>query len=285
MDNKKDPSNNREFGGICSKCHNPYVPEFLHKTDNGLVCNNCEPLCKDCNQHKPVTDGKQTDKGFVCNDCSKKKRNRILIACAILIACVIAGLVIWKMIVNSEEERRIASGFEGITEINDSINVKVDAPKIEFNLATATLTSMPVAAQAPVDNIEEFKRILAKNVKVAEQNNSQSLALPVVAIMFNFNSSEISKAGEDLLKEISKVYNESSKQGKVIVDGYACNIGDEETNNYISQLRAENVKNELIKDGIPIENIEINWYGKSKNSQFSLTKNEDYRRVLINFKD
>lgn len=269
----------------CQKCQKDINPEDAQKVENGYICNDCKPECKDCHQHKLVEEGKQTDKGFVCNDCARKKRNNILIVCAILVICVIAGLVIWRMIVNSEEERRITSGFDGVTEYNDSINVKVETPKVEFNLATATLTSIPITAQAPIDNIEEFKRILAKSVETAEQNNSQSLALPVVAIMFNFNSSEVSKEGKDLLKEISKVYNESSKQGKVIVNGYACNIGEDQPNNYISQLRAENVKNELIKEGIPESNISVKWYGKSKNSEFKLPRNEDNRRVLISFEN
>lgn len=269
----------------CQKCQKDIDPTDAQKVENGYVCNDCMPECKDCHQHKPLEEGKQTDKGFVCNDCAKKKRNRILFSCAIIVACVIAGLVIWRMIAYNDEERRMASGFEGVTEYNDSINVKVEAPKVEFHLASATLTSMPVTAQAPIDNIEEFKRVFATSVENAEQSNSQSLTLPVVAIMFNFNSSEISKAGEELLKEISKVYNESSKHGKVVVNGYACNIGDDQPNNYISQLRAENVKSELIKDGISADNIEINWFGKSKNAEFQLSNNEDYRRVLINFQN
>ena len=280
---KKDSAVKETAPVACEKCGKMIPPENAMKTENGYVCNNCMPECQDCHQHKLVEDGKITDKGYVCNDCARKKKNRILIACAILVACVIAGLVIWRMI--AEDERRIASGFDSVSEYNDSINVKVEMPKVEFNIATATLTSMPVTAQAPIDNIEEFNRVLVKSVEAAEQSNSQSLSLPVVAIMFNFNSSEISNAGEDLLSEISKVYNESSKQGKVIVNGYACNIGDDEPNNYISQLRAENVKNELIKYGISTDKIEINWYGKSKNTEFQLSKNDDYRRVLINFEN
>ena len=243
--------------------------------------------CMSCQKEINPKDAQKQGENYVCNECMAKKKMKanLLIIGGILLACVIAGLVIWRMIANNDEERRIASGFEGVTEINDSINVKVEAPKVEFNLATSTLTSIPVTVQAPIDNIEEFKRVLAKSVETAEQSNSQSLALPVVAIMFNFNSSEISKAGEDLLKEISKVYNESSKRGKVVINGYACNIGDDQPNNYISQLRAENVKKELIKDGISEANIEIHWYGKSKNSEFQLSKNEDYRRVLITFEN
>ena len=141
------------------------------QAQNGVECAKC---------HKQVApeNGQQKDDKFICNECLiKTKRNRI-IAGVIFLACCIAAALIWFYIAGSDK-KITATGFDGVTEINDSINVNVDSINMEFNLATATISSSPVATQAPVANIDDFKRIVARNVETAKSEKTNILDIPV----------------------------------------------------------------------------------------------------------
>ena len=87
-----------------------------------------------------------------------------------------------------------------------------------------------------------------------------------------------------MIREIVSLYKQTSKENNIVVEGYACNIGKDAPNDYISKQRAEAVKAALIENGIDVAKITTHWYGKSKNSEFNLPKNEDNRRVLISIK-
>ncbi|MCM1141634.1 MAG: OmpA family protein [Muribaculum sp.] len=240
--------------------------------------------CKKCHKQVAPENAQQTDKGIVCNDCvAKAKRNRIIVLFTVL-GCLILGALIWFFVANNDKKSATATGFDGVTEINDSLNVVVDSVDVEFNIATATLSSAPVSTQAPVSNIEEFKRVLAQNVKAAKSGKENTLNVPVSAIMFSFKSAELTPEALNLIKEVTNLYGQTDKSGIINVDGYACNIGEDAPNDYISQQRVEAVKSALVALGVNPSKIELHWYGKSKNAEFNLPKNEDNRRVLISVK-
>lgn len=268
------------FAEKCSKCGKYYPPENLTQTDSGKYCNDCMPRCVECHQHKMKEDGKDLKNGFVCNNClAKSKRNKI-IAIGAFVVCCIAAVVIWFH-VNGKDKRATASGFDGVTEINDSVNIEIDSINVEFNLETATIASIPVSTQAPVNNIEDFKRILAQNVDAAKSDKTNSLNVPVTAVQFGFKSAVLSAEAYNFIREIVALYNQTSKENEIIVDGYACNIGEDAPNDYISRQRAEAVKAVLVENGVDAAKIQTRWYGKAKNSEFNLPKNADNRRVLI----
>lgn len=238
--------------------------------------------CTKCNQQVSPANGQQKNTGFVCNEClAKSKRNKIIAVCGIL-ACCIAAAIIWFYAADSD--KRTASGFDGVSEINDSVNVEIDTINVEFNLATATITSAPVSTQAPVSNIEDFKRVVAQNVDAAKSSKTNNLSIPVSAVQFGFKSAALTADASNLIQEIVSLYNQTSKENGIIVEGYACNIGEDAPNDYISQERAETVKAALVEHGVDAAKITTHWYGKSKNSEFNLPKNEDNRRVLISIK-
>lgn len=239
--------------------------------------------CKKCHQQVASGNGQTKNGEFICNEClAKSKRNKVITACVALVCCIAGGIVWYCM--SGADKKTTASGFDGVTEINDSVNVVVDSINVEFNLATAAITSMPVSTQAPVTNIDDFKRVVAKNMEVAKSGNANSLDIPVSAIQFGFKSSALSAASYNLIREIVGLYNQTSKENNIVVEGYACNIGDDAPNDYISQQRAEAVKAALVENGIDASKISTQWYGKSKNSEFNLPKNEDNRRVLISIR-
>lgn len=238
--------------------------------------------CTKCHKQVSPENGQQKHGEFVCNDClAKSKRNKLIAVFAIL-ACCIAAAIVWFYLVNPE--KRTVSGFNGVSEINDSVNVEIDSINVEFNLATATITSAPVSTQAPVSNIEDFKRVVAQNVDDAKASGTNSLSIPVSSVQFGFQSATLTADASNMIREIASLYNQTSKENEIIVDGYACNIGEDTPNNYISQQRAEAVKAALVENGVDAAKITTHWYGKSKNSEFNLPKNEDNRRVLVSIK-
>lgn len=238
--------------------------------------------CTKCHQQVSPANGQQKNAGFVCNEClAKSKRNKIIAVCGIL-ACCIAAAIIWFYAAGSD--KKTVSGFEGVSEINDSVNVEIDSINVEFNLATATITSAPVSTQAPVSNIEEFKRVVAQNVDAAKSSKTNSISIPVSSVQFGFKSAVLSADAYNMIREIVSLFNQTSKENGIVVEGYACNIGEDAPNDYVSKQRAEAVKAALIENGVDAAKIKTHWYGKSKNSEFNLPKNEDNRRVLISIK-
>lgn len=283
MNVKNDPSIKSTFAVPCEKCGRPISPSEAIKSKTGERCKNCMPQCSKCLEHKPIEECQVSKKGFICQECKGKKRKHLFITIVILLLLLLAGMIIWGLCWESNNNNKTAKGFEGVSNINDSIGLQVTDPDFEYNLSNITLTSLPVSHQTPIDNLQSFKRELNQSIELVKQDKSSVLAIPVSVIKFEFNSDEVSTEGEELLDEIAKLYMGSSQSGKIEIQGYACNIGGDEPNNKISYLRAERVKSFLIKYGVPEKAIILNWYGKSKNSEFNLPSNEDYRRVLIKF--
>lgn len=87
-----------------------------------------------------------------------------------------------------------------------------------------------------------------------------------------------------LILEFISAYKQTNQQAKIAINGYACNIGTNEANNTVSQARAKAVGDFMVSNGIPEENIEIKWFGKSMNSMFDYPEMKDYRRVIIGIK-
>lgn len=251
---------------------------------NATTQNNHSVECVKCHKKVAPEKAQQTKKGYECNDCIvKAKRNRLIALFAILGCAVIAALI-WFFVMNDQKKTAIATGFDGVTEINDSINVKMDSINMEFNLATVTIASAPVSTQAPITNIDEFKRVIAQNVESAKSGKENLLNVPVTAIRFSFKSAKMNGDAANLINELASLYAQTNKTGTIVVEGYACNIGEDAPNDAISQQRAEAVKSALMVAGVDVSKIETHWYGKSKNAEFNLPKNEDNRRVLISIK-
>ena len=251
---------------------------------NSTVKNDSTVECVKCHKQVSPENVEQTKNGSVCKECiAKAKRNKITALCSI-VGCIIVATLIWIFALNGEKKSETATGFDGVAEINDSINVELDSVNVEFNLATATLSSSPICTQAPITNIEEFKRVVAQNVESAKLGKENILNIPVSTVKFSFKSSEINSEASGLIKEIASLYEKTNKEGIIVVDGYACNIGEDAPNDAISQQRAEAVMTALVSAGVNPSKIELHWYGKSKNAEFNLSQNADNRRVLISVK-
>lgn len=80
---------------------------------------------------------------------------------------------------------------------------------------------------------------------------------------FDDGSNAINK---NLKKHISEIAKEVSKikYNKIYIDGYTDNIGDNSLNNKLSRDRANGIRREFIKNGIPASKIQARAYGSIK---------------------
>lgn len=238
--------------------------------------------CSKCHLKVAPEKGQNTKSGFVCNDCVVKTKKKKIILLGVILVCLLGGAASWYFI--NTNCKRTALGFNGVTEINDSIKIEMDSVNMEFNLATVALSSAPLGTQTPISDIDEFKRVIAQNVEAAKSGETKSVKVPISSVKFSFNSAVLDSEALALVKEIASFYNQTSKNSQIEVSGYACNIGEDAPNDVISEQRAQAVKAVLVENGIEPSNISVNWYGKSKNAEFNLPNNADNRRVLISIK-
>ena len=77
---------------------------------------------------------------------------------------------------------------------------------------------------------------------------------------------------------------QTNKEAIVLVEGFTCNIGSNDINNWLSEQRAEHVQQALMSAGIPENKIEVKWYGKSRFNEFKYASKSEYRRVILSIK-
>lgn len=247
-------------------------------TENQTVeCTNC---------HKPVQSvaGQQTSKGFVCNECikSRKKRKHLIVGSTIGIIGVSAAIA--GSLYMSSTNNRTAEGFGGVGQIKDSMTVVVDSANVAFDMATATATSAPVSTQAPISNIDEFKRVMDGNISDAREGKSTKITIPAIGILFKINTDNIVHSNENIIKEFVMAYLRTNKQANILVEGYTCDLGGDQLNLELSRVRAETIKKKLVDNGVSANKIETKWYGKTRFADYSYPEKSDYRRVVVSIK-
>lgn len=89
-------------------------------------------------------------------------------------------------------------------------------------------------------------------------------------IYFNFGDTQVSKESIPVLEAILAKMNELP-QMRIEIEGHTDNIGAAETNQWVSQKRAESVKNWLVKNGIDANRMIAKGYGESQ----PLVSNDD----------
>ncbi|MFJ1366976.1 OmpA family protein [Capnocytophaga canimorsus] len=223
-------------------------------------------------------------KNIVCEKCRRaKKKRKLALITFFLGGMSLMGIVGWLYL--SEGKSRTAQGFGGVTSIKDSVSIQIqDVEKLAFNISSATISSAPISAQNPVNNIEDFNRIISKNTEDANKNGINKLSVPTLALQFHLNSPQLSETSLFVIAELAKFFKATSQDAIIFIEGFACNIGDKKINDDISQKRAEAVKSALANQGINANKIQTRWYGKSRNKEFQLSNQADYRRVLISFR-
>lgn len=236
--------------------------------------------CIKCHKDVLVQNGVNSQKGFVCNDCIKKEKSKKIIITGCFLLLAIVGIIIYFI----QSKKNSGVGFEGVNNIQDSVSVSIQQPVATFSIDKAVAQANPVIAGQTIDNIESFKRVFVENVQKAKETNDGSVIIPNVSLMFSFSSSTISSKSNELLKEYAKAYLQTNKEAIILVEGFTCNIGSNDVNNWISEQRAKNVQRALILAGIPQNKIEVKWYGKSRFNEFKYPSKSEYRRVILSVK-
>ena len=235
--------------------------------------------CIKCQNDFPIQESVKTPKGVVCRSYLKKNRIKNVFIVGGILFAFIGGVIYYFQTSNNN-----AVNFDGITNIQDSVNVSVQKPAEIFDIAKTVAQASPVAGGETIDNIESFKRVIAENLQKAKDLNSGSIIIPNISILFSFNSFFISSTNNELLIEYAKTFLQTNKEAIILVEGFACNIGSDSANNWISEQRAKSVREELVVAGIPKNKIEVKWFGKSRFNEFKYSDKSEYRRVILSVK-
>lgn len=239
--------------------------------------------------NKPVQDENKKVSNSTPNDentrgeevkTSNKKR-KLIIGGAAIGAIIISALAVGYY---STSSPRKGAGFDGVGQISDSMNVKVDSADVSFNLSTATAVSSPVSTQSPIANIADFKRVFENNVSDSKKKGDGSIVIPSIGAMFAINTNFFVGDGENVVKAFADTYLQTNKTATIVIEGYTCDLGEDGINTELSKLRAETAKAALIEAGVPSDKIEIKWYGKTRNKEFSYNDISEYRRVIVRIK-
>jgi outer membrane protein OmpA-like peptidoglycan-associated protein len=83
-------------------------------------------------------------------------------------------------------------------------------------------------------------------------------------VLFDFERARVKSAGRPVLDAIVSLFELHPEWVKIRIEGHADTRGDQGFNQELSHRRAENVRKELVRRGIPAEVIESIGYGSSK---------------------
>lgn len=247
-----------------------------------------QPRCSVCNKPLPASQhsggGNQQPTDTICDSCKKKKKQKKILVAALLIGLAVVGAGSWYYF--SGNSGRTAQGFGGVTAIEDSVKVQVkNNGKVDFNIASAALASSPASAQAPVSNIEDFNSAIYENSEEAKKNGDNTLSVPTSSLQFQLNSPELSTASIRMVEGLAKFFKKTNQQTTILVEGFTCDLGGKKINDVLSQQRAAAVKSAFVAQGIDPNKVNVKWYGKTRNKEFKLADQADYRRVLVSFKN
>ncbi len=132
----------------------------------------------------------------------------------------------------------------------ESENLLADADLSEFSFVDDSKDENLVAANDDLENSE-----------LADQDAEASTAA-FKTVHFDFNKNNIRKDQRLAVKEDVEVAKEVLSQGrKVVVEGHCCQMGPASYNLALSQQRAESIKAEFVKAGIPADEIKTIGFG------------------------
>lgn len=97
---------------------------------------------------------------------------------------------------------------------------------------------------------------------LAEAQGAEASEFGFKRVQFDFNKNDIRKDQKTTVREDVKLAKQAVAEGKeVVVQGHTCQIGSAGYNLALSQRRAEAVKKEMVKNGVPGEAVKTVGYG------------------------
>lgn len=117
--------------------------------------------------------------------------------------------------------------------------------------AEATKSAVPLVA----DNDDEDDTLVETDQDLASSYSFKT-------VHFDFNKNDIRRDQRPVLQQDVQVAQQAVEQGKdVVVEGHCCPIGSAAYNLALSQRRAEIVKKEMVKNGVPADHVKTLGYG------------------------
>jgi outer membrane protein OmpA-like peptidoglycan-associated protein len=128
-----------------------------------------------------------------------------------------------------------------------------------------------------IDEKEKIRNILAKKmaqessgVNINVQTNSKGISIQIPDVLFDYNSSVLTKESQEILTKIGKILESYIGNNQILVRGHTDKMGKDDYNLKLSQSRAATVANYLYKNlNIPVDNISFEGVG----SKFPISDN------------
>jgi outer membrane protein OmpA-like peptidoglycan-associated protein len=83
-------------------------------------------------------------------------------------------------------------------------------------------------------------------------------------ILFDLAQARVRSRGRELLARVATMWRSHPEWIRMSIEGHADVRGSDEYNDYLSQLRAEHVRAQLVKLGFTVEQMDIVGYGRSR---------------------
>ena len=109
-------------------------------------------------------------------------------------------------------------------------------------------------------------------------------ALNLSVVNFAKNSAEIPEANKTLLKQAAEQLKKSPKDTRVEIDGYTDNDGEAAANQKLSERRAESVRSELVRLGVPSAMLSTKGFGATQPKATNDTPEGRFENRRIEYK-
>lgn len=154
------------------------------------------------------------------------------------------------------------------------------APVAQQPAAKKQVVAQPAAKPAPKKATEVADKDFAEVANVSRKSADTVVLSFKEPINFAYNSDQIAAESKTQLKKTAQALKKYPNN-KVRVAGYTDSLGDPNYNLDLSQRRAKAVAMELVKEGVPAENVSFIGYGASRFIATNKTREGRYKNRRV----
>ncbi|MBU4269723.1 OmpA family protein [Candidatus Dependentiae bacterium] len=192
--------------------------------------------------------------------------HKIMISCTLVLALLMVGCGKKS---NKNDNKKVALNENSLTQKMAEADIPVVDNEIEdffedsseFAFADENLDTTKVA-QSEIDNSLLNENTEDENAFVA-WNEEEVQNLNFKTVQFDLNENRIREDQKHALTEDVQAAKLAVAEGKtVVVQGHACQMGSPSYNIPLSERRADVIKKEMVKSGVPEEKVKTVGYGQ-----------------------
>ena len=231
--------------------------------------------CHKCGKEIQTVDSGAPKGRVLCDDCmqaEKKRRKKV----AGIVGGVCAVVLIISVLFYVPRK-----GFSGVEQIEDSVALNISDKVCDISKMTPLA---PPISNPAIDDIESFRSCFLKNLEEAQSSSRNFVEIPEIFVLFPFNGYEMDEKCTELVNEFCRYFKATNADSGILICGYTCDIGTAAANLSVSNKRALSVRQLMIDNGIDESKIQLEWFGKSKFSEFNYPSKALYRRATIGIK-